>query len=188
MEKSLIELETQIKEIILDEGYIDVQLESKNQDELIFFAYSDAEVEIKAKLSRDNVEIYDKYYTEKHSVHITSVSLIKLIENKILNGYTKEEFTSIIICFINEKKIENDMEFKINELYVVGSRVKQTHKNNSDLDILFIYDDNGETREDDMFSILNDDRLVINDINVDFIPHSSYKGRVKIGEDSLKLI
>lgn len=108
----------------------------------------------------------------------------------LVSGHDKQSFTNMLIQFISEKKRENDVEFNVTGLYIVGSRVNQTNRENSDLDILLLYSGHGEReiREDDMFSILNNDYLVIDDIKIDFIPYSFYKrGKVIINDNALKL-
>lgn len=114
-----------------------------------------------------------------------------IIISNLITCYKNQTFTNMLIQFINEKKLENDAEFNVNELYIVGSRLNQTNRKDSDLDFVILYSSNGERdiREDDMFSILNNDFLVIDDIKIDFIPYSLYKrGKVTINDNALKIL
>ncbi len=73
-----------------------------------------------------------------------------------------------------------DDDFKITAIGVVGSRMKGTNRVNSDLDIAIEYE--GRYRSDSMSDTLNQEPLVIEDIQVDFVPYALYKGE-KISQE-----
>lgn len=60
------------------------------------------------------------------------------------------------------------IDIDIIDIELYGSRTKKTAREDSDLDILLEY--KGNIREDDLFNILNDDTLYIDDIKVDINP------------------
>ena len=60
------------------------------------------------------------------------------------------------------------IDIDIIDIELYGSRTKETAREDSDLDILLEY--KGNIREDDLFNILNDDPLYIDDIKVDINP------------------
>ena len=75
----------------------------------------------------------------------------------------KDEILDIVKSYVLDKI---DIEIINIELY--GSRTKEAARKDSDLDILLEY--KGNIREDDLFNILNDDPLYIDDIKVDINP------------------
>ena len=60
------------------------------------------------------------------------------------------------------------IDIEIIDIVLYGSRTKESPRKDSDLDILLEY--KGNIREDDLFNILNDDPLYIDDIKVDINP------------------
>ena len=60
------------------------------------------------------------------------------------------------------------IDIEIIDIELYGSRTKEAARKDSDLDILLEY--KGNIREDDLFNILNDDPLYIDDIKVDINP------------------
>lgn len=60
------------------------------------------------------------------------------------------------------------IDIEIIDIELYGSRTKEAAREDSDLDILLEY--KGNIREDDLFNILNDNPLYIDDIKVDINP------------------
>ena len=82
----------------------------------------------------------------------------------VLEDYDVNEIKNIVKDYI-KYKIEDII---IIDIQIYGSRTKEAAREDSDLDILLEY--KGNIREDDLFNILNDDPLYIDDIKVDINP------------------
>ncbi|MFD1609663.1 nucleotidyltransferase domain-containing protein [Oceanobacillus luteolus] len=95
---------------------------------------------------------------------------------KGLESYTVHELSYIVMDYITHRLDYVDDDFDIIRMAVIGSRVKETHRHNSDVDIAFTYE--GKYRSDSMNDVLNMNPLFINGIRVDFIPFSVNKGEV----------
>ncbi len=79
----------------------------------------------------------------------------------------KGKIKQIVKSYVLDK-----IDIDIIDIQIYGSRTKEAAREDSDLDILLEY--KGNIREDDLFNILNDDSLYIDDIKVDINP---IKGR-----------
>ena len=75
----------------------------------------------------------------------------------------KDEILDIVKSYVLDK-----IDIDIIDIELYGSRTKEAAREDSDLDILLEY--KGNIREDDLFNILNDDPLYIDDIKVDINP------------------
>ena len=75
----------------------------------------------------------------------------------------KDEILDIVKSYILDK-----IDIEIIDIELYGSRTKEAAREDSDLDILLEY--KGNIREDDLFNILNDNPLYIDDIKVDINP------------------
>ena len=75
----------------------------------------------------------------------------------------KDEILDIVKSYVLDK-----IDIEIIDIVPYGSRTKESARKDSDLDILLEY--KGNIREDDLFNILNDDPLYIDDIKVDINP------------------
>ena len=75
----------------------------------------------------------------------------------------KGEILDIVKSYVLDK-----IDIDIIDIQIYGSRTKKAAREDSDLDILLEY--KGNIREDDLFNILNDDPLYIDDIKVDINP------------------
>ena len=73
------------------------------------------------------------------------------------------EIKQIVKSYVLDK-----IDVDIIDIELYGSRIKESARKDSDLDILLEY--KGNIREDDLFNILNDDPLYIDDIKVDINP------------------
>ena len=73
------------------------------------------------------------------------------------------EIKQIVKSYVLDK-----IDIEIIDIELYGSRTKEAARKDSDLDILLEY--KGNIREDDLFNILNDDPLYIDDIKVDINP------------------
>ena len=73
------------------------------------------------------------------------------------------EIKQIVKSYVLDK-----IDIEIIDIELYGSRTKEAARKDSDLDILLEY--KGNIREDDLFNILNDNPLYIDDIKVDINP------------------
>ena len=74
-----------------------------------------------------------------------------------------DKIKQIVKSYILDK-----IDVDIIDIELYGSRTKEAAREDSDLDIILEY--KGNIREDDLFNILNDDPLYIDDIKVDINP------------------
>ena len=102
-------------------------------------------------------------------------SLVEFINESLskiqgLESYSEEELISIIEEYCQEVIASGDIDAEILEVWLHGSRKRGTAKSNSDLDAVLFY--KGDSSEDGLFNILNDDddHLEIDDIRVDINP------------------
>ena len=94
-----------------------------------------------------------------------------------LEHYTLSEIRKFIydhFDFLEENFAFYGLDFSIDSIEFIGSRINGKPKKNSDLDVKVIYSDN--EREDDIFNALNDkaNRLYIENILVDFYTERSF--------------
>lgn len=75
-------------------------------------------------------------------------------------------------------------ELCIIDIILSGSRCRHKETNGSDIDIILYYD--GNEREDDLFNILHDETITINDIPVDINPISSETTDIEYHLDSVE--
>jgi len=89
----------------------------------------------------------------------------------IIKGYSEKELYEIIEQYLKTILETNDINTDIVNFQIIGSRNKGEAKEKSDLDVLIEYN-NDCIGEDFLFNVLNDeeDRLFIDDIEVDFNP------------------
>lgn len=86
-----------------------------------------------------------------------------------LEGYNYEEVCNIVRDFVEERLNEDGVEsISIESVALHGSRLRNTARAESDLDAVVQY--SGDIREDDLFNLLNEDPLFIEDIRVDINP------------------
>lgn len=93
---------------------------------------------------------------------------------KGLDHLTKDELSEIVSDYMKSKLNYVGEDFRIIDIRLVGSRVKETEREDSDLDIAFVYE--GDYGDPAMCDTLNMEPLMIDDFKVDFIPYSDRKG------------
>ena len=103
-------------------------------------------------------------------------------ENYIVQGlkdYSYDEIVELISDYIEEKLNESDINIEIKEIWLHGSRLRNTAKKSSALDAVLFY--SGSYKEDGLFNVLNDvdedEKLYIDNILVDINP-------VRVNSDS----
>ena len=88
-----------------------------------------------------------------------------------LELYSHEEIIELIRDYIIDVLLENgysDEDIEILDIALNGSRLRGQAKEDSDLDAVVSYA--GDIREDDLFTLLHEDPLYIDDIEVDINP------------------
>lgn len=99
-----------------------------------------------------------------------------ILEDKVIQGleyYSYDEVVDLVLDFIKNRLYENNIipnkDIKIIEIQLHGSRLRGQAKKRSDLDAVLQYE--GDLREDDLFTILNDrPQCRIEGIKVDINP------------------
>ena len=99
-----------------------------------------------------------------------------MLEDKVIQGleyYSYDEVVGLVLDFIKDRLYENNIipnkDIKIIEIQLHGSRLRGQAKKRSDLDAVLQYE--GDLREDDLFTILNDrPQCRIEGIKVDINP------------------
>ena len=91
-----------------------------------------------------------------------------------LETYSTDEINSMARSYIQEKLEENGIyDVTIKGLELTGSRKSGTARVDSDLDVVVEFE--GDIREDDLFDILNEDPMYIDDVQVDINPITASK-------------
>ena len=92
-----------------------------------------------------------------------------------LENYSEEDIKKFVKEHFNSMLEGSDIDAKIVDIKVIGSRVNGNNGKNSDLDVLLEFD--GNVSEDGLFNILNnkEDRLFLEGIPVDINPITKYK-------------
>ena len=85
-----------------------------------------------------------------------------------VDGMSAGEIEEMVSYYVQAKIIENDLDVKVENVIISGSRSRGIEKNGSDLDVVVEY--KGTIREDDFFNILNEDGFTIAGIAVDINP------------------
>lgn len=91
-----------------------------------------------------------------------------------LELYTYDEVVDLIRDFIESTLRENGYsrrDISINDIRLHGSRLRNQAREDSDLDAAVEY--TGDIREDDLFDMLHEDPLYIDDVEVDVNPINS---------------
>lgn len=86
-----------------------------------------------------------------------------------LESYTRDEIKTFVLEYINDVLLTQgitDVSIKSVEIY--GSRNRGTAREGSDLDVVFEYE--GDIREDDFFTMLHDEPMYIENVEVDINP------------------
>ena len=92
-------------------------------------------------------------------------------QKESLFGYSPDEIEQLALEHVEQALFSNNYsphDFEITAVRVFGSRMADTHKPDSDLDVLVIYD--ADIRDDDFFSMVNDPAMWIEDCKVDVFP------------------
>lgn len=86
-----------------------------------------------------------------------------------LENYSEKEIKDIVRYFCDEV-LDDESDIDIQYVFLCGSRVRGTAREDSDLDVQLFY--SGNIKEDALFNILNDgdEKLVIDGVVVDINP------------------
>lgn len=104
--------------------------------------------------------IVENYYNKDADSYLSD---IQGFEN-----YSVVELMDIVEEYCQEIIENNDLDAKIVDTFVHGSRVRGTSKEDSDLDVVVFY--TGSIREDSLFNILHEEEFVFENVVVDINP------------------
>lgn len=85
-----------------------------------------------------------------------------------IDGQRPEDVEQTVLAYIKFKIDEYDMDVKIIDVVVSGSRCRGMEQEDSDLDVVIEY--SGSIREDTFFNLLHEDGFEIGDVPVDINP------------------
>lgn len=91
----------------------------------------------------------------------------------LLDGMTAGEIEQMVSYYIQAKIIDYDIDAKIENVVLSGSRCRGIEKNGLDLDVVVSYE--GSIREDDLFNILHEETFEIAGVEVDINPITEEK-------------
>lgn len=86
----------------------------------------------------------------------------------LLDGMTAREIEQMVSYYVQTKIIDYDLDAKIENVVLSGSRCRGIEKKGSDLDVVVSYE--GSIREDDLFNILHEEKFEIAGVEVDINP------------------
>lgn len=69
------EIVNKIVLILQRSGYTDICYDYRNKDFYFFEGYTDTHLEIRVEVKDENIEVYDRYLSEKHFVHFGNFKL-----------------------------------------------------------------------------------------------------------------
>ena len=95
-------------------------------------------------------------------------------EIQCIDGYSYDEIVDLINDFVIDKIWDNGYsadDIQINDIQLHGSRLRGQARSDSDLDAVVEY--SGNIHEDDLFNMLHEDPLYIDDVEVDINPINS---------------
>ena len=90
-----------------------------------------------------------------------------------LEDYSEAEMLGWVRDHFNDVRETNDADAELVDVVFIGSRVRGDADNDSDLDVLLEF--KGGEREDDMFSMLNEEPISVNGIEFDINPIKAEK-------------
>ena len=86
----------------------------------------------------------------------------------LLDGMTAGEIEQMVSYYVQAKIIDYDIDAKIENVVLYGSRCRGIEKKGSDLDVVVSYE--GSIREDVLFNILHEEKFEIAGVEVDINP------------------
>lgn len=86
----------------------------------------------------------------------------------LLDGMTAGEIEQMVSYYVQAKIIDYDIDAKIENVVLSGSRCRGIEKKGSDLDVVVSYE--GSIREDALCNILHEDKFEIAGVEVDINP------------------
>ena len=91
----------------------------------------------------------------------------------LLDGMTAGEIEQMVSFYVQAKIIDYDIDAKIENVVLSGSRCRGIEKKGSDLDVVVLYE--GSIREDALFNILHEEQFEIAGVEVDINPITEEK-------------
>ena len=92
---------------------------------------------------------------------------------KEISGMNARNIEAFVIAEAQRIFDDYDMDIRIVDAVVSGSRSRGLEKENSDIDVVLEYE--GDEPEDAVFGVLNEEKLVLGDVRVDINPITSWK-------------
>lgn len=90
-----------------------------------------------------------------------------------LNGMNLDEIESLVRVEVERIVTEYELDVKILDVLIYGSRAKGTESIDSDLDVILYYC--GLEREDSLFNILHEEEFSVGNVMIDINPISREK-------------
>ena len=91
----------------------------------------------------------------------------------LLDCMTAGEIEQIVLFYVQAKIIDYDIDAKIENVVLSGSRCRGIEEKGSNLDVVVSYD--GSIREDDLFNTLHEEKFEIAGVEVDINPITEEK-------------
>lgn len=104
--------------------------------------------------------VVEEYYSKDSDFYLSD---IQGFEN-----YSETELMNIIEDYCREIIEDNNLDVKIVDVFIHGSRVRGTSNENSDLDVVIFY--TGSIKEDSLFNILHEDDFIFENVVIDINP------------------
>lgn len=104
--------------------------------------------------------VVEEYYSKDSDFYLSD---IQGFEN-----YSETELMDIIEDYCREIIEDNNLDAKIVDVFIHGSRIRGTSNENSDLDVVIFY--TGSIKEDSLFNILHEDDFIFENVVVDINP------------------
>lgn len=86
----------------------------------------------------------------------------------LLDGMKAREIEQMVSYYVQAKIIDYDIDAKIENVVLSGSRCRGIEKKGSDMDVVVSYE--GSIREDTLFNILHEEKFEIAGVEVDINP------------------
>lgn len=104
--------------------------------------------------------VVEAYYTKDADSYLSDIHGFE--------NYSETELMDIVEDYCREIIEDNNLDAKIVDVFIHGSRVRGTSNENSDLDVVIFY--TGYIKEDSLFNILHENDFVFENVVVDINP------------------
>ncbi|CRZ35091.1 nucleotidyltransferase-like protein [Herbinix hemicellulosilytica] len=90
-----------------------------------------------------------------------------------IGGMSATEIEELVEEYVKTKLAECDFDAEVLDVVISGSRCRGLEGKHSDLDVVVEY--TSDEREDDMFNLLHEDKLIIGGVKVDINPITEFR-------------